>query len=80
MRKKILRRIIVVTQIIIVFTQGFMFRNLVFEKNFAALSVRSMDIVNTKSIAPFIFCCLFSLLRFLEGNVIKIKSSRNLGF
>ena len=47
---------------------------------FCNLVLRSMDIVNAKSIAPFIFSCLFSVLRFLGGDVIKIQSSRNLGF
>ena len=42
------------------------------------LVLRSMDIVNAKSIAPFIFSCLFSVLRFFGGeckiNAILKKS------
>ena len=59
-----------------------MFCNLVLKKNFAELSVRSMDIVNAKSTAPFIFSCLFSVLRFFgecNKNTI-LKKSRVLGF
>lgn len=53
---------------------------------FCNLVLRSMDIVNAKSIAPFIFSCLFSVLRFfffLGGGCNKntiLKKSRVLGY